>query len=69
MTHIPQQRSAVEIESVGPVVDDGRYPARARVGLPVEVSATVVATGDAVVRAALQWRRVGRRRWTEIPLR
>ncbi len=49
-------------------MDGGRYPARARVGIPVEVTATVVQTGDAVVRAALRWRVAGRRRWTELPL-
>ncbi len=56
------------IEAVGPVVDEGRYPARGRVGIPVEVSATIVQTGDAVVRAAVRWRRAGRRAWSESPL-
>jgi len=56
------------IESVGPVVDEGRYPARGRVGIPVEVTATIVQTGEAVLRAAVRWRRVGRQGWSESPL-
>jgi len=56
------------IEEVGPAVDQGRYPARGRIGIGVPVEATIVRTGDDVTRAAVEWRGPGDRRWSTAPM-
>jgi starch synthase (maltosyl-transferring) len=58
------------IELVSPVVDGGRFPAKAALGESVTVVADVFGEGHDAVAAALRWRPVpasGRRgRWTEM---
>ncbi len=64
--------SRVVIEPVSPVVDAGRFPAKAALGEPVTVTADVFGEGHGAVAAALRWRAVpnGRRRgvWSEVPM-
>ncbi len=57
------------ISSPAPRVDCGRYPARRCVGDAVTVSAQVVRDGHDHLRAALQYRAPGTRRWAEAPMR
>ncbi len=69
----PNRRpSLVVVEPVSPLVDGGRFPAKATVGERVPVRADVFATGHAIVRAGLAWRRVtrraGRSRWMCAPM-
>ncbi len=59
----------VVIESVSPQVDGGRFPAKATVGDPVTVRASVFADGHDVVRAVLRHRALGSRGWEETPMR
>ncbi len=60
------------IEPIAPVVDGGRYPAKAALGEPVAVVADVFGEGHDAVDGAVRWRPVpagGRAgRWTEVPL-
>ncbi len=48
--------SRVVIEPVAPVVDQGRYAAKAALGEPVSVVADVFAEGHDAINAALRWR-------------
>ncbi len=73
MTGLPRTRpSRVVIEPVAPVVDGGRFPAKAALGEPVTVVADVFGDGHDAVAAGVRWRQVprtGRRgRWTELPM-
>jgi starch synthase (maltosyl-transferring) len=58
------------IEPVAPVVDGGRFAAKATVGEPVQVTVDVFAEGHDAVDAALRWRRVtpARGAWRETRL-
>jgi starch synthase (maltosyl-transferring) len=58
----------VVIEAPTPLVEGGRFPAKAVIGDPVAVSATVFTHGHTLVRAVARVRRVGARRWIETPL-
>ncbi|HEY7926713.1 MAG TPA: alpha-1,4-glucan--maltose-1-phosphate maltosyltransferase [Candidatus Dormibacteraeota bacterium] len=59
---MPSDVRRVVIDGVRPTVDCGRLPAKATVGLPLEVSAVVIADGPDLL---LAWVRQGRR---ELPL-
>ncbi|HXV71962.1 MAG TPA: alpha-1,4-glucan--maltose-1-phosphate maltosyltransferase [Acidimicrobiia bacterium] len=58
----------VVIESVSPVVDDGRFPAKTPVGDRVVVEAAVFADGHDAIRCVLRYQRVGSGRWAEVPM-
>jgi starch synthase (maltosyl-transferring) len=58
----------IQIQDVSPRVDCGRWPAKAILGDRVEVSATIVRDGHAVLRATARHRPAGRRAWRETPL-
>jgi len=65
--HLPG-RAHVVVEAVAPTVDGGRFPAKATVGVPLEVSADVYSHGHESVRAHLRHRREGKRVWTTAPM-
>ncbi len=58
----------IEIQSVSPEIDCGRFPAKRSVGDAVRVAATIFADGHDVLRAALRTRRPGDADWVETPL-
>ncbi|HWB88927.1 MAG TPA: alpha-1,4-glucan--maltose-1-phosphate maltosyltransferase [Acidimicrobiia bacterium] len=58
----------VVIESVSPAVDGGRFPAKATVGDPVTVAASVFADGHDSVSSVLRYQRAGARSWAEVPM-
>ncbi len=60
--------STAVVESVGPVVDGGRHPAKASVGELVQVDADVFAAGHVKVAAALLVRAPGEESWSELPM-
>lgn len=66
---LPQSRpSRAVVESVRPVIDDGRFAAKAAIDEPVRVLADVFTDGHDVVSAALRWRRgrpADRTSWNE----
>jgi starch synthase (maltosyl-transferring) len=55
----------IKIQSLTPLVDCGRYPAKACVGDEVLVEATIVRDGHEVLGAALRTKPPGARRWAE----
>ncbi len=54
------------IDDVQPALDCGRHPVKRTVGDVVLVSARAFTHGHDVVGAALRWRRVGAKKWTEV---
>ncbi len=57
MSKMPKRRPArAVIEPVSPVVDGGRFPAKAALGEPVEVNADVFGEGHDAIDAAVRWR-------------
>jgi starch synthase (maltosyl-transferring) len=58
----------IHIQDVKPLVDCGRWPAKACVGDRVDVAATVVRDGHEVIRASVRYRPAGERGWRETPL-
>jgi starch synthase (maltosyl-transferring) len=58
----------IEIQSVSPLLDCGRYPAKETLGREFEVTATIFADGHDILRAAVRYRAPGARRWNEAPL-
>ena len=59
MNTLPKKRpSRVVIEPVSPVVDGGRFPAKAALGETVRVAADVFADGHDAVAGSLRWRSV-----------
>ncbi len=73
MTKLPTQRpSRVVIEPVAPLVDGGRYSAKAALGEPVTVYADVFGDGHDAVNAAVRWRTVSSKgraaKWTEVAM-
>ena len=71
MTKLPAARpSRVVIDPVAPIVDGGRFPAKAALGEPVTVVADVFGEGHDAVDAALRWRQLSPMRgsWQECPL-
>ena len=70
MSQLPARRpSRVVIEPVSPVVDGGRFPAKASLGESITVHADVFADGHDAVNVGLRWRSVSsagkRGKWTE----
>src|SRR5690606_33600093 len=71
MTKLPAARpSRVVIEPVAPLVDGGRFAAKAALGEPVTVVADVFGEGHDAVDGALRWRQISPERgaWQECPL-
>src|SRR5690606_27366607 len=71
MTKLPAARpSRVVIEPVAPLVDGGRFAAKAALGEPVTVVADVFGEGHDAVAGAVRWRQVAPARsgWQEAPL-
>jgi starch synthase (maltosyl-transferring) len=58
----------IAIESVEPVVDAGRFAAKAISGQPVTVSAVIFADGHDQLAAELLWRPVNYTHWQRVPL-
>ena len=68
---VPDRRQPpprIQIERVAPVVDAGRYPAKASVGGSVRVSADVFRDGHEVLRAVVRVKGPGDRAFTEVPM-
>ncbi|MFZ4754433.1 MAG: maltotransferase domain-containing protein [Miltoncostaeaceae bacterium] len=59
----------IRIGAVTPTVDCGAYPARRCQGDVVEVGAAIICDGHEQMRAAVQYRSPGRRKWEEAPMR
>ena len=73
MTKLPTNRpSRVVIEMVSPLIDGGRFAAKAALGEPVTVVADVFGDGHDAVNAALRWRSVAPKgrggKWTELAM-
>ncbi|HEY5142374.1 MAG TPA: alpha-1,4-glucan--maltose-1-phosphate maltosyltransferase [Solirubrobacteraceae bacterium] len=58
----------IRIAAVQPQVDCGRWPVRRCAGDTVRIGADVFRDGHEAVRAAVQFRGPGRRRWDEAPM-
>ena len=70
---LPKERpSNVVVEAVRPVVDGGRFAAKAALDENVPVRADIFTHGHAAVAAAVRWRKVsasgGRGKWQERPM-
>jgi starch synthase (maltosyl-transferring) len=70
---LPTERpSRAVVESVRPLVDGGRFPAKATLGEPLEIVADVFADGHDVVDAVVQWRHLdtagSATEWQETPM-
>jgi starch synthase (maltosyl-transferring) len=61
-------RGRVVIEAMRPDVDEGRFPAKAIAGDPVEVEADVYADAHDELRARVRYRRAGDGRWREVEM-
>ncbi len=59
----------IQIQGLSPLVDCGRYPAKACIGDEIRVEATVFRDGHEVLGAALRTKPPGASRWRETPLR
>ncbi|MBI4083077.1 MAG: alpha-1,4-glucan--maltose-1-phosphate maltosyltransferase [Candidatus Lambdaproteobacteria bacterium] len=57
------------IEAVTPALEGGRYPVKRVRGEPLRVEADIFRDGQAVIQAAVRWRRKRERRFREAPLR
>ena len=60
--------SRIQIQAIDPLVDCGRYPAKACVGDEVRVEATIFRDGHEVLGAALKTKPEGKTRWQETPM-
>ena len=58
----------VVIEAITPVVDAGRFPAKATLGEDVIVEADIFTDATDALAAALHYRRVGEKDWHEAPM-
>jgi starch synthase (maltosyl-transferring) len=58
----------IQIQSVEPQVDCGRWPVKRTVGESVAVSARIFRDGHEKIGAAVRYRRPGSTRWAEAPL-
>ncbi|MEJ2521759.1 MAG: DUF3416 domain-containing protein [Gammaproteobacteria bacterium] len=58
----------VAIEKVTPEIDGGRFPVKRILGEGVDVSADIFCDGHDVLRAAVRFRRKGKKAWSEAPL-
>ena len=61
-------RARVVIESVSPVVDGGRFPAKRVVGDTIDIAADIFADGHDELAAVVRYLEPGRRAWLEIPM-
>ena len=58
----------IAIESIEPVVEQGRFAAKAVVGMPVTVGAVIFADGHDKLAGDLLWREVDEVQWHRLPL-
>jgi starch synthase (maltosyl-transferring) len=65
LPHGQQQPPRIQIQDPRPLLDCGRYPAKATLGDRVRVSATIFRDGHDLVGAAVRYRPQGARRWAE----
>ena len=65
---VPPDVVDVVVENLTPMVDGGRFMAKATVGRVLRVEADVFAHGHDLVRALVRWRQEGRRQWDEAPM-
>jgi starch synthase (maltosyl-transferring) len=63
-----ESRLRLVIEGIRPLVEDGRFPAKAAVGDMVIVEADVFAEGHDVILSELRYHRLGERRWMTEPM-
>jgi starch synthase (maltosyl-transferring) len=56
------------IQDVYPLIDGGQFPVKRIMGEPIEVWADIYRDGDAVIEAALVWRREQDRDWHRAPM-
>lgn len=63
-----QGKRRVVIEGVRPQVDGGLYPVKRTVGETVKVSADIIADGHDPIRAFLQFKVPGARRWSSLEM-
>src|SRR5690606_27913519 len=63
--HLPR----IAIDTVQPVLDDGRFSAKAIIGQPVVVSCRVYADGHDQLAAMIAWRQKGEEGWRRAPLK
>src|SRR5690625_5660332 len=61
-------QSRIAIEGVQPVVDGGRFAAKAIQGWPLVIEADIFCDGHEVIAAAVEWRAQGTEDWKEVPL-
>ena len=66
ITRLAEER--VAIEGIDPEIDGGRFPAKAIAGQPFVVEVDVFGEGHDLVDAAILWRKVGDKAWSEAPL-
>jgi starch synthase (maltosyl-transferring) len=59
----------ITIDAIRPTTPSGDFPAKAVVGERVTVSADIFRDGHDLLAARVRWRRVGRSRWREAPMR
>ena len=59
----------IAIESIEPVVEQGRFAAKAIVGMPVTVGAVIFADGHDKLAGDLLWREVDEVQWQRLPLK
>ena len=60
--------SRIQIQGIEPLVDCGRFAAKACVGDEVRVEATILRDGHEVLRAALRTKAPGGARWRDVPM-
>jgi starch synthase (maltosyl-transferring) len=66
---LPKKRAArIQIQTVEPQVDCGRWPVKRTVGESVAISARIFRDGHETLVAAVRYRRPGSTRWAEAPL-
>jgi starch synthase (maltosyl-transferring) len=58
----------IQIQNVQPVLDCGRYPAKASVGDAIEISADIFRDGHDILGAAVRYKPLGATRWREAAL-
>jgi starch synthase (maltosyl-transferring) len=64
-----QPPARIQLQSVRPQVDCGRYPAKATEGDRVDVTAVIFRDGHDLLRAVVKYRPAGTKKWLERPLR
>ncbi|HEV8064223.1 MAG TPA: maltotransferase domain-containing protein, partial [Acidimicrobiales bacterium] len=65
---IPAAIPDVVVENVVPMIDGGRFAAKAVVGDTLAITADVFGHGHDLVRAKVRFRRPGERKWNETPM-